>query len=67
MTRRVITTTVTDAIWPVGPSRSQSVFWPAGQVLEVPSGSALEAAIGLANTRLTTDEDVQSPQSSPVS
>jgi hypothetical protein len=62
MTRRVITTAVTVS-WPASRSAGWPVqaAWPAGTVMEVAAGSALETAIGLANTRLVTDADVASP------
>ena len=68
MTRRVITTAAT-ATWP--PTRTDAwpvtVSWPAGQVVEVAAGSALETAIGLGNTRVTTDADVSTPHGKATS
>ncbi len=68
MTRRVITTAAT-ATWP--PTRSDAwpvtATWPAGTVLEVAAGSALETAVGLGNTRLVADADVASPHGKATS
>jgi hypothetical protein len=65
MTRRVITT----ATWP--PSRTDAwpvtASWAKGQTLEIPAGSALETAIGLANTRLATNADVNTPRDGATS
>ncbi len=68
MTRRVITTAVT-ATWP--PTRTDAypvqVTWPKSAVIEITAGSALETAVGLANTRIATDGDVTTPKDGATS
>lgn len=69
MTKRVITTAAT-ATWP--PTRTSECWpvaatWAKGTALEVAAGSALETAVGLGNTRVTTDVDFRTPKDGSTS